>query len=255
MRKWPEMLVSLVKWRPNPPVALEEREGKSCLSYGFDAIENDGARDFRWSRRFFGFLVKDAPVREVALVLASNHQIRLSVSIDDFPVQTVVLKVGDQIVTARPARGVSAGVTHVAFALENTWRAPNDVRNLGIQLLGLRVTRDCDVICYAAATLSHNAGKSSWHGCGRHFAPKGDLRQRTGHNAKLNVEERTGQLDRVKSTPLKLYLETAWLCNLRCPSCFQAYLTPDSRKAGIHFMSPFLFRKVAEQLFPGAMMV
>jgi hypothetical protein len=31
--------------------------GQNVLSYGLHELENDGTRDFRWSRRFFGFEV------------------------------------------------------------------------------------------------------------------------------------------------------------------------------------------------------
>ncbi len=255
MRKWREVFGSLVRRRPKAPIALEERAGKSCLGYGFDLLQNDGTQDFRWSRRFFGFFVEDAPLREVALVLVSNHETKLSVLINGLAVETGMLKVGEQMIAVRPPRVASAGVAHVAFTLERTWRAPDDPRKLGVRLLVLRVSTEREVVCYPAGALSHNATKDSWHRCRSHFGPGGNPGQQTEHNAKLNVEERTRQIDRVKSTPLRLYLETAWLCHLRCPSCFHAYLEPRARKAAIHFMSPFLFRKVAEQLFPGAMMV
>ena len=152
MGKWRQVLGSLVKRRPNAPVALEEREGKSCLGYGFDLLQNDGTRDFRWSRRFFGFFVEDAPLRKVTLVLGSDHETKLSVSINDIAVETGMLKVGEQVIAVRPPRDASAVVAHVAFTLEHTWRAPDDPRKLGVRLLVLRVSTDREVVCYPAAS-------------------------------------------------------------------------------------------------------
>jgi radical SAM protein with 4Fe4S-binding SPASM domain len=122
-------------------------------------------------------------------------------------------------------------------------------------LLGLRVTTDRNIVCYTPAALSHNATKSNWQQCQAHFEPRTKPARPAGSNAEVNLAERGAAVERVKSSPLKLYLEVAWLCNLRCPSCFHAYVPATQRKAAIHFMSPHLFRQIAEQLFSGAMMV
>ncbi len=57
MKEWLRLFRSRKKAQSSPAVRLEEREGKTCLSYGLHELENDGTRDFRWSRRFFGFEV------------------------------------------------------------------------------------------------------------------------------------------------------------------------------------------------------
>ena len=54
---------------------------------------------------------------------------------------------------------------------------------------------------------------------------------------------------------MRLYLEVALQCNLRCPSCFHAYLDPQLHDEGTNFMTPFLFERIAAALFPGALMV
>ena len=52
-----------------------------------------------------------------------------------------------------------------------------------------------------------------------------------------------------------LYLEIAWLCSLRCSSCFHTYVSAENRKAAIHFMSPPVPQRVVDALFSGALMV
>ena len=54
---------------------------------------------------------------------------------------------------------------------------------------------------------------------------------------------------------MRLYLEVALQCNLRCPSCFHAYLDPQLHDERTNFMTPFLFERIAAALFPGALMV
>lgn len=78
---------------------------------------------------------------------------------------------------------------------------------------------------------------------------------RQRENGATNIRERTAEGAKLESTPPKVYVEIAWLCQLRCPSCFHAYVTPPERRAATHFMSPVLFDRVAQQLFPGASQV
>jgi hypothetical protein len=74
-------------------------------------------------------------------------------------------------------------------------------------------------------------------------------------NAERNRGERQAGLPTVLSAPLRLYLEVALQCNLRCPSCFHAYLDPQLHDERTNFMTPFLFERIAAALFPGALMV
>jgi hypothetical protein len=87
-----------VKQRLNPPVPLEKLVGKSCLAYGFHALENDGRRDFRWSRRFFGLYLEDAPLREIALLINAEHESTLAISVEGIPLEVRAVSRGDQIV-------------------------------------------------------------------------------------------------------------------------------------------------------------
>jgi hypothetical protein len=93
-----------VKQRLNPPVPLEKLVGKSCLAYGFHALENDGRRDFRWSRRFFGLYLEDAPLREIALLINAEHESTLAISVEGIPLEVRAVSRGDQIVALHPPR-------------------------------------------------------------------------------------------------------------------------------------------------------
>jgi MoaA/NifB/PqqE/SkfB family radical SAM enzyme len=121
--------------------------------------------------------------------------------------------------------------------------------------LGLHVRAGVGSVNYSVESFSYNSNQAYWLHCDDCFRVSGSGARDLELNVSLNVLERTAETERVSASPLKLYLEIAWLCNLRCPSCFQAYVPSVQRKDAIHFMSPFIFREAAEKLFPGAALV
>jgi len=233
------------------PVRHEDR----CLSYGMSWLEHDGSQGFRWSRRFFGFYPAVDSIREVELLLESRAPTTLTFFADTQPIEERMLSAGIQRVSFRLPWRMGAGARHLGFAVGDTFQTPDDPRWHGIRLLDVRVIAAKEVVCYKAEAFLWNGNKAQWRRCSGQFRAGGANRRRRERNAILNTSERTAEVDHVKSTPLKLYVEVTWLCNLRCPSCFQAYVQPAARKETIHFMSPYLFHEIADKLFPGAAMV
>ena len=116
---------------------------------------------------------------------------------------------------------------------------------------------DTRLVRYPPAGWLHNTTRHD----ARHYRAFYDSPRRTRRwefrdaNAERNLGERQAGLPTVLSTPLRLYLEVALQCNLRCPSCFHAYLDPQLHDERTNFMTPFLFERIAAALFPGALMV
>jgi len=240
----------------NESTALADRHANACLGYGFSWLENDGPESFRWSRRFFGFYVNLKRIREITLVFDSPLETTLTFFVDARQIGVRRLSLGRQSAKfiLRPRRFNSAA-RHVGFALGDTWQSAGDPRSLGIRLLGLRVRGGRRPVSYRPESFSHNSNRAYWLSCDDHFRVRGIGARDLELNVSLNVLERTAETGRVAASPLKLYLEIAWLCNLRCPSCFQAYVPSVLRKDAIHFMPPYIFLEAAEKLFPGAALV
>jgi MoaA/NifB/PqqE/SkfB family radical SAM enzyme len=234
---------------------LPARQEDRCLSYGLSWLEHDQAQGFRWSRRFFGFYPAVENIREVELLLESPTAKSLTFFADAQRIEERMLTPGIQPVSFRVPRRNVTGARHLGFAVGDTFQTPDDPRSHGIRLLDVRVTAAKEVVRYRAEAFLYNGNKVQWRGCADQFRARGGTRRARERNATQNISERSAELDQVKSTPLKLYVEVTWLCNLRCPSCFQAYVQPAARKETIHFMSPYLFHEIAEKLFPGAAMV
>ncbi len=192
----------------------------------------------------------------ITLTLRVPQAVQISASINGALLDTRELSPGHCTVSfAAPLPGAGPGVD-VSFKLHRSWKVPQDRSRFGVQLFELLITDDRGVTRYLPASLERNATRENWIGCSRAF----EVRARPGSgtsksNGGLNILERTEEVDRVHSTPTKLYLEIAWLCSLRCPSCFHAYVSPENRRAAIHFMSAFVFQRVVKELFPGALMV
>jgi MoaA/NifB/PqqE/SkfB family radical SAM enzyme len=252
-------LIRLVRERfgkegEKPP--LTERSADHCLGYGFFWLEGDTSEHFRWSRRFFGFYPDIEDIREIILLLDSPLRTKLTCIVDARQIAVMDLSQGRQSAsfTLRRNRGASAA-RHIGFALDDTLHSPDDPRALGVRLLGLRVRTDREMLTYEAESFSYNGSKMEWRQCEDQYRVHGAGAGELERNANLNLQERTQEADRVASAPLKLYLEVTWLCNLRCPSCFQAYVPAAARKDAVHFMSPYVFREAAAKLFPRAAMV
>lgn len=257
------------------PTAITDAELPPYVD-GVDVTEHDGERAFRWTQRYFGIYLARAGVTELALTLllpsppapaalglevrvggASHRPLRFELTPGRHDLRIPI----DPALAARP-------VVDVECALERWWSPPDpaDTRRLGVRLERLvsraadgerehpveswarnpprAVLERCDAL-YAVATQPH----------ARAAPPSPAPSSPSLANAAANVRERLAGVSRVASTPLKLYVELAWQCHLRCPSCFHAYTSHDVRSAQTHFMSPFVFRSVAEALFPGARLV
>jgi MoaA/NifB/PqqE/SkfB family radical SAM enzyme len=240
----------------NKGTARGDRQDDTCLGYGFSWLDNEGSETSRWSRRFFGFYLNLEGIREITLVFDSPLATTLTFFVDAKRIEVRKLTPGRQ--SARfvllPRRNNSAA-RHVGFALGDTWQSTGDPRSLGIRLFGLHVRAGRRSVSYRAESFSHNSNKAYWLSCDDCFQVSRSGACDPELNVTLNVLERTAERERVAASPLKVYLEIAWLCNLRCPSCFQAYVPSALRKDAIHFMSPYIFREAAEKLFPGAAMV
>jgi MoaA/NifB/PqqE/SkfB family radical SAM enzyme len=235
---------------------MTQRQENRCLAYGLFYIEYDQAGSFRWSRRFFGFYPDLAEVRAVQLLLEAPRSTALTFFADGQRVDCRALTPGIQAVSFRlPLRRAHNGAPHLGFAVGETFQTPDDPRLHGIRLISLHLMTAGGTVAYGAEAFSHNGTRAQWLGCDDQFRLRGAGRWPLWRNARLNTRERGLEVPLVRSTPLKLYVEVTWLCNLRCPSCFQAYIPASSRKETIHFMSPYLFGEVAEKLFPGAAMV
>ncbi len=232
------------------------RREDRCLSYGLFWLEHDQAGSFRWSRRFFGFYPDVENVRAIELVLESPRTTSLTFFADGQRRDCRELAPGIQSVTFRtPQRRSHLGAPHFGFAVGDTFQTPDDSRWHGIRLMRVRLDTAGGTVPLGAEAFSHNGNKAQWMGCADQYRSGGGSRRTLARNANLNLSERSIELERVRSTPLKLYVEVTWLCNLRCPSCFQAYVPASARKETIHFMSPYLFGEIADKLFPGAAMV
>ncbi len=237
------------------PPAHPQEEGQRCYAYGLYGLETFNGEQFQWTRRFFGFYF-EAGLWMITLKLWVPQPVQISALINGTAFDVKELRPGDCIVSfaVDPARAGSA--LEVSFRLHRSWQAPDDRRKLGVLLFELLSSGDSKVIRYSPASFERNATRENWLRC----APAFEVEKRAQSgiskgNGGLNILERTEGVDRVSSTPTKLYLEIAWLCSLRCPSCFHAYVTPEHRRAAIHFMSSFVFQRVVEELFPGALMV
>src|SRR5260370_33255191 len=236
----------------NERTALAERQANACLGYGFSWLENEGSESFRWSRRFFGFYLNLERIREITLVFDSPLETTLTFFVDARKIGVRRLSPGRQSARfiLRPRRYNSAS-RHVGFALGDTWQSAGDPRSLGIRLLALHVRAGRRSVSYRPESFSYNSNKAYWLSCDDCFRVSGRGARDLELNVSLNVQERTAETERVAASPLKLYLEIAWLCNLRCPSCVQAYGPSVQRKAAIHFTPPFKFREPTETPFPG----
>ncbi len=230
-------------------------DGQRCYAYGLYGLETFNGEPFQWTRRFFGFYLP-ARLRMITLTVGVPQPVQISVFINGTLLDTRELWPGHCAVSfAAPLPGTGPGID-VSFRLHRSWQVPKDRRRFGVQLFELQIADDCGVTRYSPASLERNATRENWIGCSRAF----EIGERAGSgisrgNGGLNILERTEEVVRVRSTPTKLYLEIAWLCSLRCPSCFHAYVSPENRRAAIHFMSAFLFQRVVAELFPGALMV
>lgn len=236
---------------------LSERQGDFCLGYGLFWLEKHDADSFRWSRRFFGFYLDLENIRQIELTFESTLETTLTFFADRKQIAARKVQPGRQSITFRfPSQRGKYLVRHAGFMLGDTWQPPgDDPRTLGIKWFSLGVHTDNEIIRYNAEAFSHNGKKTDWLRLEDYFRLKGNSVRDLRDNSRLNVKERKAQTEQVVSTPLRLYMELAWLCNIRCPSCFQAYVPSNLRKEAIHFMSPHVFREAAEKLFPGAAMV
>jgi len=235
--------------------ALHQADGQRCYAYGLYGLEAFNGEQFQWTRRFFGFYLP-ARLRMITLTLQVPQAVQISASINGALLDTRELWPGHCTASfAVPLPGAGPGVD-VGFKLHRSWKVPQDSRRFGVQLFELLITDDGRVTRYLPASLERNATRENWIGRSRAFEIRAQAGSGTSKgNGGLNILERTEEVDRVHSTPTKLYLEIAWLCSLRCPSCFHAYVSPENRRAAIHFMSAFVFQRVVEELFPGALMV
>jgi MoaA/NifB/PqqE/SkfB family radical SAM enzyme len=237
-----------------PP--LSERQADFGLGYGLYWLENGGDGGFRWSRRFFGFYLDLEGPAQIELDFESTLETTLTFFSDGREVAAITVQPGRQSATFQiPPASRRHKVWHAGFMLGDTWRPDGDPRTLGLKWFGLRVCTETEIVRYGADAFSHNGSKHDWLALDDYFQLQGNTARDLRRNARLNVKERKAETQQVVSTPLRLYMELAWLCNIRCPSCFQAYVPNNLRKEAIHFMSPHVFREAAEKLFPGAAMV
>jgi len=236
---------------------LAERQADFCLGYGLFWLENGEQGSFRWSRRFFGFYLDLENIRQVELDFESTLETTLTFSVDRTEIAAIKVQPGRQSATFRlPSQMVKFAVRHAGFMLGDTWQPPgDDPRTLGIKWFSLRVHTEHESVSYGAPAFSYNGKKTDWVRLDDYFRLDGNSVRDLRRNSRLNVRERKAETAQVVSSPLRLYMELAWLCNIRCPSCFQAYVPSNLRKEAIHFMSPHVFREAAEKLFPGAAMV
>src|SRR5579875_1533150 len=235
---------------------LAQREADFCLGYGLYWLENGEGASVCWSRRFFGFYLDLDQIREFALEFESAQETTLTFYSDRTEVAAVNLGPGRQSATFRvPAESRKYRIWHAGFRVGDTWQPASDPRRLGIKWYGMRVRTGSEIIHYSASVYSQNGAKTDWLRLDDYFRLHGNTAHDLRRNARLNVKERRAETQEVVSTPLRLYMELAWLCNIRCPSCFQAYVPNNLRKEATHFMSPHVFREAAEKLFPGAAMV
>jgi MoaA/NifB/PqqE/SkfB family radical SAM enzyme len=235
---------------------LAQREADFCLGYGLYWLENGEGASFCWSRRFFGFYLDLDQIREFELEFESAQETTLTFYSDRTEVAAVNLGPGRQSATFRvPAESRKYRIWHAGFRVGDTWQPASDPRRLGIKWYGMRVRTGSEIIHYSASVYSQNGAKTDWLRLDDYFRLHGNTAHDLRRNARLNVKERRAETQEVVSTPLRLYMELAWLCNIRCPSCFQAYVPNNLRKEATHFMSPHVFREAAEKLFPGAAMV
>jgi radical SAM protein with 4Fe4S-binding SPASM domain len=235
--------------------ALPQQEGQRCHAYGLYGLEVYDGKKYQWTRKYFGFYL-EPQVRLITLTFFAPLAARLSAFISATPLDTRELSPGPGTVSFEIPPLADAPLTEISFRLDRAWKVPQDRRKLGIQIFDLFISDSSKATHYPPATLDCNATKQDWTRCARAFEVEGHSgRERTERNGNLNIQERTNGVDRVESTPTKLYLEIAWLCALRCPSCFHTYVPAEQRKGAIHFMSPFLFQRVVGALFSGALMV
>jgi len=236
---------------------LAERQADFCLGYGLFWLENGEEGSFRWSRRFFGFYLDLENIRRIELDFESTLETTLTFSVDRTQIAAIKVQPGRQSATFQvPTWQGKFLVRHAGFMLGDTWQpSGDDPRTLGIKWFSLRVHTDHEIISYSAPAFSYNGKKTDWVRLDDYFRLDGNSVRDLRRNSRLNVRERKAETEQVVSSPLRLYMELAWLCNIRCPSCFQAYVPSNLRKEAIHFMSPHVFREAAEKLFPGAAMV
>lgn len=260
-------LRALHRWFPRrlshgnqPEIAVAPIE-KRCYHYGLYYLEFAGPVPFRWTRRFFGFYVNESGLRAVRLHFYVSLRTTLTGQVNGVEVLRRAFGKGEHTIVL-PVERVGTETTgyHLGFASSEHWTPPNstDRRKLGIQLRALTALTDTGLIGYPPANWVHNTTKADSLLYDAFVAGpvKGEVTRGVRNaNAELNREEREATLPVVASTPLKLYVEVALQCNLRCPSCFHAYIDPKQHKELINFMSPFLFERVASTLFPGALMV
>jgi radical SAM protein with 4Fe4S-binding SPASM domain len=243
-------------------VELQEPTAPGCYGYGFYDLEHSAALAYRWSRRWFGFYFPTRDVQHLVLDIAFPaaailRSLRIVARVNGRLVLACKLsRNSDQIAIDIPS-DIPGPVLHVAFELERTWQAPpGDTRKLGIQLLGLTIRTGSQAVTHPIEHWGQNCSRVEFVRYADFFRSATSASGNEAmSNAALNVTERTREDGHVRSTPLKLYLEIAWLCHLRCPSCFHAYIPHDAGKAALHFMTSLLYRRVVDALFGGALMV
>lgn len=232
---------------------------------GVDVLEFDGERAFRWTQRYFGVYLARAGVTELELTLLlpsppAPAALGLDVRVAGGPPVHHALAPGRH--TLRMPIGPAATareVVDVECALERWWSPPDpaDPRRLGVRLERLVSRAPDGEREHPIERWERNPPRAVLERCDALYTIRAAPASAGASlaNAAANVRERVAGVSRVASTPLKLYVELAWQCHLRCPSCFHAYTGDEVRAAQIHFMSPFVFRCVAEALFPGARLV
>lgn len=239
---------------------------------GVDVLEHDGERGFRWTQRFFGIYLAREGVTEVELTLLlpsppAPATLGLDVRVGGGERVHHELAPGRHSlrIPVHPAARARA-VLDVECALERWWSPPDpaDPRRLGVRLERLVSHAADGEREHPIEGWERNPPRALLERCdalyavrpaARPAAPSGADVSVSLANAAANVRERVAGVAHVTSTPLKVYVELAWQCHLRCPSCFHAYTSDDGRAAQIHFMSPFVFRSVADALFAGARLV
>ena len=235
--------------------ALPQEEGQRCHAYGLYGLEVFDCKHYQWTRKYFGFYL-EPQVRLIKLNFFAPQPVRLSTSINAIPLDTRELSPGPGTVSFVVPSLAAGPITEVSFGLDCAWKVPQDRRALGVQIFELIISDSCKATRYSPAAIDCNATKQDWTHNSVAFEVEAHAgRDGAQRNGSLNIQERTNGVDRVQSTPTKLYLEIAWLCSLRCSSCFHTYVSAENRKAAIHFMSPFLFQRVVDALFSGALMV
>jgi MoaA/NifB/PqqE/SkfB family radical SAM enzyme len=234
---------------------------RTCFVAGCYWLEAASGASFRWSRRRFEMILLEQQIQEIVLSVATPHPRRLTLEVNGSFAETVRLSPGSKTIRFRIGHcQTEEPAQYLRFSLDQHWQphGSEDQRKLGIQLLSLEVVTASQRNLYPVEQWQDNAPRHAWLKCDSFFrssetsAPDLDRQRR---NAELSLKERERPASSLRSTPLKLYLEVAWLCNLHCPSCFHAYIPPQALKEAPHFMSIGLFREIADTLLPGAVLV